>query len=300
MKSTKILAAIGIITLTGAALNTTLVQAKSVTDTESTNAHGKVQFVLGDDESGTIIDPSDSTGSSTVEPSTSKPNVGDDDGAEMVWYPDFDFGTHQYKKAEENKYDAVLTMAKNGFNGVIKPSFIQVENTPQTTNWKVEATLGNFIKNGTTGGAGNILTGADVTIDTITNVKNIPTGGAATPATGAVTLAAGGAAVEIGNFSAALGDYTTNSANSLIFGSVSKPVETEDPNDKKPATDNAPTMKKVGTKYVNDLDAIYNKGVTLTVPANLPVSATGYTADLEWSITSTFDDGQPVEPGQGE
>lgn len=283
MKSTKILAAIGIITLTGAALNSTLVQAAPQTDTEATtDAHGKVQFVLGDDESGTIIDPSDSTGSSTVEPSTSKPNVGDEDGAEMVWYPNFDFGTHQYDKTKENKYDAVLTMAANGFNGVIKPSFIQVENTPQTTNWKVEATLGNFIKNGTTGGAGNILTGADVTINTLSNVKNIPTGGAATPAAGPVKLSAGGAAVQIASYDAALGAYTTNSTNSIIFGSVSAAG----------ATDNMPTLVKSGSKYAKDTAAIYNKDVTLTVPANLTVSATGYTADLEWSITSTFDDGK--------
>lgn len=293
MKSTKILAAIGIITLTGAALNSTLVQAKSVTDTEATSdAHGKVQFVEGG--SGEIIDPSDSTGSSTVEPSDSKPAVGYQDGAQMVWYPDFDFGTHQYDKSKVNKYDAVLTAEKNGFgvdeknNPIIQPSFIQVENTPQTTEWKVEATLGNFIKEGTTGGVGNILTGADVTIDSITNVKNIPTGGAATPAAGPVTLSAGGAAVQIASYDAALGAYTTNSANSLIFGSKSEYVDEDNV-----GTPNMPTLAKgADNKYATDKNAIYNTGVTLTVPANLPVSATGYTADLEWSITSTFDDGQ--------
>lgn len=304
MKANKLLVMAGIASLCVSTLGGAVANAES--DSKAGQSEGKVEFVKDGDDVEKPITPTEPP--EIVEPPVTEPPINPVPVGEatLLWYPNLNFGRHKYDEMVVNKYDAIITDDDQwmtypgavGYNdedqpidadgNVIEgvatdyPALVQVKNTPKATAWDLKVSLGDFIKNDTSGGAGDVLSGA--TIQIANNELVTGMGNAAKAAAASFTLTPG--EDEDGNpLSTPLLSYTkpandettTNSYNSLKFGTVSE------------TTSNAKSLVMGDEgKYVEDTDVRYNNGVTLVIPANLSVDEHGYSAQLDWTLTCEF------------
>lgn len=264
------LMAVGVVSVSGLVLSTTIAQAVEPT-TLPVTSEGTVQLRDTWSEGG-IIDPP-TEGPEVVIPPEPKPPAGDRDLA-IVYYPSFDFGFHDYDGTKSETYKASAfegtrtnpELENDPGEDVTLPQFIQIRNSSSISKWSLQVKATDFTADdrGTPAKGDEVLKGAQMRITSITAANNTKTGGSAV----AATIPSGeNAYLPISNDVQTIGTYdkkgiTGISRNSFIFGEV----QTEEDNN--------------GERNVTS-------GIELFVPANLDITKDGhYTATLTWSFAN--------------
>lgn len=278
MKTTKLVAVLGVATFATAILGTTMVQAAPAT------TEGSVEFIDNDEETGTV-DPE-------IQPPTpvEPPEGGDgteevdgpDGNSKMYVFANFDFGTHKVPTGKGVSYSAIQTQdAKwtagvdeegepapigSGLNGVL-PQFIQLKADKGSGDLEIKAELAPFYLNGTVGAKTLDIT--EIAFTNVTAKQNTTTGSAFVNPVSNFVLKPKTKPEE--STEKTLATFTGNdeegSINSLIFG------EMEEEN-------------KADTG--EDTNVYYNNGVKLVIPqASNMKAGEKYQANLTWTLSAT-------------
>lgn len=295
MKTTKLLAVLGIATFAVGILGPTALAADA-----TGKSTAKVEFIDGEknlvdpnipDQTDKEVKPYDPEKDKPIDnnPLTpdGKPNPDynpetnievptpiTQDGTSIVYYPNFNFGIHtvsglaQKYNAIFNKNDKWSDVENN--NPVFKQNFLQINYAPNVINWKISAQLGKF-----TSGSES-LNGATLKLTGNTHVQQFGDKDRVS-----VTQDISLADTATSPTTVAIFDGMTNADSriaSILFGT--KVSEERDQGTE-------PSLFKQTGKHDDTIQ--YNNGVVLELPnsAGMEKDLT-YTADLTWTLSSSL------------